>query len=324
MVAQSTLGVGEWKAEAIALLQALPTELPEGFKENSAWYHAQIRQLLKVNPHSERARQLEAVLAGTAQVQHIQKTTNPFPSTRNGPNFFVPKGYKPNKVEEQVKLLLAWSKKNLDSDKQLDGSHAAEYAKSWGDYGQAYGLYVIPKPTKLAAKLNLDDPFGVDYGKLIELGPMSALSSQRKFHNYREGQMGLDRLRLVESPRKELRLLEETQPEGDLMVFPADTGTVYAGYRPDYSRWEIENAEPKQWPIDPYTGAWMVYCNKHRLARYEDLIMYCPGAKYLFEDSGGYSSVLFFRVHGDGLLYCSGYWSFGARDRWGPAFGVCR
>ena len=260
-----------------------------------------------------------------AALEHIQKTTNRFPSTRNGPNFFVPKGYKPNKVEEQVKLLLAWSKKNLDSDKQLDGSHADEYAKSWGAYGQAYGLYVAPKITRLAEKLehNLDDPFGVDYGKLIELGPMSALSSQRKFHNSREGQMGLDRLHLVESARKELRQLEEIQPEGDLMVFRADTGTVYAGYRPDYSRWEIENAEPKQWPIDPYTGAWMVYCNKYRLARYEDLVMYCPGAEYRFEDSSGFDRVLCFDVGGGGLC-CGAGWSGGARGGWGPAFGVCR
>lgn len=307
METQSTPGIGEWKAEAIALLQALPTELPEGFKENSAWYHAQIRELLRVDPHSDLARRLEAILAGgVSQVQHIE--TNPYANEKVKPAYFYPKGYKPNSVKEQVKRLLAvydW----------LNASHVDALAKSWGKYPEADGLYVTPKPTRLAEPEHLNIANHWDnFGLLTEQGPLAALSSQRTFKNYREGQLGPEFYRLADTVREALQKLEAEQP-GDLLVFPAQTGKLYAGFSPRNTRWEIERvASPSQWPLPAYCGGWILVANPHRLEKYEHLVIDLPGDEIRLSAGEPFDDCLYFDVDDYGTLYLCGRWVRNARD----------
>lgn len=229
-------------------------------------------------------------------LSHIE--TNPYASEKVKASFSYPSGYKPKSVGDQVKVLLArydW----------LDVRHIDSIAKSWGKFAQADGLYVIPKPTSLASRLDIAEHWA-NFGLLTEQGPLEALASQRKFTNLRAGRLGLDRYRLAASAKSALEALEAEQPEGDLLVFPAQTGKLLAGFSPRNSRWDIEHAtNPAQWPLPAYVVGWIVYCNPHRLEKYDHLVIDCPGDEYRFGGSAEAGLVLCFDFDGGELCcYC--------------------
>lgn len=229
-------------------------------------------------------------------LRHIQNTENPYATEKVTPTFFYPPGYKPNTVEEQEILLGLYD--------WLDTSPVEALAARWGDNAQADGLCVIPKPSVLAAGLGIDDPW-TNFGMLTERGPLAALSSQRKLYNCRAGQMGANRYRLAESAKAALQRLEAEQP-GDLLVFPAQSGSLYAGFSPRNARWEAEHAG-NQWPLPSYVVGWMIFCNPHRLQKREDLIIDCPGDEYRFGRGDGWGSILYFSVNDEGLCLGDGW-----------------
>jgi len=242
-----------------------------------------------------------------ASLQHIHNQ-NPYASEEVTPTFFYPEGYKPNSVEKQVEFLsahLGW----------LDTSHVDALAKSWKKkYPKADGLYVVPKPTAVANHLALSDHW-TNFGLLTEQGPLAALATQRKFTNYRAGQLGPDRYHLAATAASALIALEAKQP-GDLLVYPAQTGKLYAGNSPRNARLKIEHAQvPSQWPQPSYCVGWMLYANPHRLAKYEHLVIDCSGDEYRLGAAGEFAYVLCFDFGGDGL-HCA--------ERWGARpYGAC-
>lgn len=240
---------------------------------------------------------------------------NPYTNEKVEPRFFYPEGYKPNPVEEQVRILLGrfdW----------LDTSHVSEFVASWSEYGQADGIYVIPKPTVLAAKLGIEDPW-TNFGLLAEKGPVAALSETRKFYNYRSGRMGPEYYRLHGEAKSELAALEATQP-GDVLVFPAQTGRLYAGFSVRNAQEEIKRVEkPYQWPLPSYIVGWILFANPHRLTRYEDLAIDCPGDEYSFEVGGQFEVSWYFSFSGGKLGFLSRL--FGdANGKFGSASGFVR
>lgn len=245
---------------------------------------------------------------------------NPYASSRVEPRFFNPEEHKPRAIEEQVGRLRArcdW----------LDDSHVAEIAASWPEFEQADGLYVVPKPTVLAARLGIEDPW-TNFGLLIEQGPIAAIASAweesgRKFTNYRVGKMGSEYYRLNEAAKKALMALEADHP-GDVLVFPAQSGKLYAGYCVADSRLVIQQAEnPAQWPLPFYVIGWMLYANPDRLTRYEDLAIDAPGDEYSFEASGGFDYALYFRF-GDGALKFAYRFIDNPDESFGSASGFVR
>lgn len=201
-----------------------------------------------------------------------QRSVNPYASWKVRPILSYPKGYKPNKVEDQVKVLLS----RLD---WLDTSYVARIAASWGEHDQADGLYTVPKPTVLAGRLGLAEHWQ-NFGLLTEQGPLAALVGQRTFKNWKTGQMGPDEYHLRDSATLALQALEAEQP-GDVLVFPAQTGRLFGGFSVLNARWEIEHADsPAQWPLPAYCIGWIVFANQHRLTKYEDLAIDCPGDEY--------------------------------------------
>ncbi len=243
----------------------------------------------------------------------MQQHGNPYRSEKVEPRFFYPEGYKPNMVDEQVAIL-------LDRLPWLDTSHVVEIAADWGQYEQADGLYVVPKPTVLAAHLGLEDHW-TNFGLLTEQGPLAALADQRTFTNYRAGELGADRYRLAESAKAALQALETSQP-GDLLVFPAQTGRLYAGFSTRNAVWEIGH-EANQWPVPAYCGGWMLYVNPHRLEKFEHLAIDCPGDEYRLGASGEFSDALYFYFN-DGLLYCDALFVDYANVYFGAASGFVR
>lgn len=242
---------------------------------------------------------------------------NPYSNEKTEPKFFYPEGYKPKTVEEQVAVLLAYYP-------WLDVSRVAEYAAGWQMPSGADGLYVVPKPTALAAHLGIVEDHWDNFGLLIEQGPLAALaSSQRQFSNYRLGQMGKEHYRLSEGSKKQLLLLEESQ-DGDVLVLLAQTGLSYAGFSVRNARSEIEQkANPAEWPLPAYVVGWMMYSNPHRLEKYEHLAIDCPGDEYSFGADGRFDDALGFRFGLDGLRF-GGRFVDGVYGYFGSASGFVR
>lgn len=255
--------------------------------------------------------------ATISQVAAHIVNVNPYASEKVQPRYFYPKGYQPSSVMDQAAQLLhelSW----------LDVSHVRELAASWQmeQYSQADGLYVVPKPSVLANRLGIADHW-VNFGHLIEQAPLAALAKQRKFTNYRAGELGSDRYRLTASCKSALEVLEAQQP-GDVLVFPAQTGALFAGFSVRNSRFEIEHATtPSQWSLDAYVVAWMVYCNRQRLEKYEDLIVDCPGGEYSSGAGDQFDDALYFDFY-DGELYCHSGWTDDPDDGCGSASGFLR
>ena len=255
-----------------------------------------------------------------AQIEAALVHFNPYASERVEPKFFYPEGYKPNSIEEQVgrlRLRYDW----------LDDSHVAEIAASWPEYERADGLYVIPKPSSLAVHLGVENPWD-NFGLLTEQGPISALAvhwteNGRTFRNYLNGQMTPEYYRLAGKAKSELALLEATQ-SGDLLVFPAQTGRLYAGCSVRNSRNQIQRAEnPSQWPLPSYVVAWMLYANEHRLTAYGHLAIDCPGDEYSFDADGRFDDSLYFGFSGGRLNFGSGLIGY-ADGGFGSASGFSR
>lgn len=254
---------------------------------------------------------IQAIGRGEVDQATIAAHGNPYKNERVTPRFFYPEGYKPGSVEEQVAILLG----RLD---WLDTSHVANIVAGLGQYDQADGLYVVPKPTVLARKLGVEDPW-TNFGLLTEQGPLAALASQRTFTNYLAGELGSDRYRLADSAKTALQMLEANQP-GDLLVFPAQTGQLYAGFSTRNSVWEIERSvNPKQWPIPAYCVGWMLYANAHRLSANVHLCIDCPGDEYRGA-SGGLDYALDFAFDAGGLHCSYGFVDY-AHDYFGGASG---
>ncbi len=225
----------------------------------------------------------------------LKKEVNQWASEKVRPALVYPKGYKPTALADQVARLAAYLP-------GLDTQFVTAIAGSWEHYDNADGLYVIPKPTVLAAKLGIADPWE-NFGTLTEKGPMAALESQRPFTFWRKGEMGPEKYQVAKAAKDALMELERRQM-GDFLVFPAQTGKLYGGFSPRNSQWEIKHAtSPWQWPLPTYVGGWILYANPHRLGKFEDLCIDFPGDEYRLAADGTFGEALCFDWY-DGKLRC--------------------
>lgn len=244
-------------------------------------------------------------------LQHIETTTNLFSATRREPAYFIPADYQSAGGEVLAERLRAVRPTiNLE---RLDQRIAAVVQHAHSD-----GVYAIPSVSYEAKFLGIKNPWD-NFGALIEeVG--RALASGRRFTNYRAGNLGADRYRLTESAKSAQIALEKEQP-GDLLVFPAQTGKLFAGYSPRSARWDIEHASsPAQWTLPAYIVGWILFANPHRLEKYEHLIIDCPGDEYRFGPGEEYRYVLYFGF-GDEKLYLGDRWDNGPSNDCGSGSG---
>lgn len=251
--------------------------------------------------------------ANKATLDESSQHVNLYAGEKVRPRFSYPKAYKPNGVVEQAAILVS----HLEG---LDVSHVETLASSWKSVSGADGLYVVPKPTVVANRLGIGDPW-TNFGALTEQGPITALSGQRPFKNWRAGEIGNNRYRIADSARSALQEFEREQ-SGDVLVFPAQTGKLYAGFSVRNARWEIEHARnPSQWPLPSYVVAWILYANEGRLAAYEHLAIDCPGDEYKLGAESG--RALCFGWSDGGLRFSSSFVG-GPYGSFGSASGFAR
>lgn len=191
-------------------------------------------------------------------------------------DFGYPEGFR---FRTPWKQLAVWRQHfpdlNATQVRELAYGEVPEDAESWG---------VIPKPSLIADS----------YHEALER-MLSIIAEQRAFHNYREGQLGPEHLRLTQQTLDEL---ERDQP-GDFLVFPFQFGFRHRGRSVRRSRALFSSNE---WGLGPYETAALLVTHPDRLTGYDQLhCIHCAGCEYDLEAQGGSGCSLRFRWHNDTL-----------------------
>jgi hypothetical protein len=125
-----------------------------------------------------------------------------------------------------------------------------------------------------------------------------------KFYNYREGQIGPDRLRLRAKTTKALETLGQQQEGNDILVIPCQFGFLHRGRS---VRRALEVMPAMEFGNDPFTIACMILTHPERLQRYDDLWIDCAGAKYDCDGDGSFDSAPCFLFNVDNVKFGDNY-----------------
>src|SRR3990167_8217716 len=149
---------------------------------------------------------------------------NPYKDERTKQSYYYPKGWTVPSIEEQAQRL-----GNLLPGLTLP-TQAPEIAVPKGFDGFA----IVPKVSALGKLFSIQDPYGAGYGQVVEQ-LLGLIDKQRKFYNYRKGELGPNYIRIEERVRGRLQMTEG-ETEGDCLVVPISFGNLYAGYSPRNAR----------------------------------------------------------------------------------------
>jgi hypothetical protein len=211
-----------------------------------------------------------------------------------------PKGSQVRSAIEQVKALLA-----LKPFKKLDASHVEELASGELPEG-ADGWAVIPKLESL----------GKTYHKALQEA-LNLITKDRKFKNWREGELTEKHLRLTDKTAQAHAELNE-QP-GDFYVFPFQFGIKYRGRSVRRARVLFTETE---FGLGAYEVAILLLTHPDRITDREQLYIDCAGVEYTPSASGVFFACLVFCWFGNSerlaLNYDRTYYYL---EQWGSASG---
>lgn len=243
-----------------------------------------------------------------------KEITNPFWDEKIEPALEYPKNWEPVSITEQLEALRSFYP-------DLDSSHVESIAENISAPEAADGVFVVPKPSSVAAKRGIEDPFGKGYRRLLEVTVLDHIVKQRNFLYYRGLDVTDDTHRMGQLASDAISRMEEEQ-SGDYLVFAAQTGKKWAGSSPSFARWEMEHGV-REFPLPSWCAAHIILTNPKRLEKYEDLGIDCPGDEYRFRGSPEIPncfSFYFDSFGGDGLWFSTTVGQ-GGRYRSGSASG---
>jgi hypothetical protein len=140
-----------------------------------------------------------------------------------------------------------------------------------------------------------------------------------KFHNYRDGQLGPERLR--QSARAEATMLKLSEEQGhpDILVIACQFGITHRGRSVRRAR-EVM-VDQNQFGLGAFAVGIMILTHPDRLKHYDDLWIDCAGDE--FDDPGAdvrFDHAPYFRFHG-GKVKFGARWTDSAVDGYGSASG---
>ncbi|MEK7611179.1 MAG: hypothetical protein AAB486_02255 [Patescibacteria group bacterium] len=250
-------------------------------------------------------------------VKVIGEMANPFAREKTEVRYFYPKGWSPTTIFDQQKVL-------QDFYPYLDASHVVEVAKGIAVPQAADGLFIIPKLSRVAVELGIENPYGEGYGQMLESTVLAHLARQRQFHNYRAGELTADRVRMRQLAIDAIAKLEKEQP-GDFLVLAAQTGQKWGGYSPRNARWEMERGTT-EFPLPAWVVGHVLLTNPKRLEnleKYEHLAIDCSGDEYRSGGGAEFESGLCFCFSGGRLRFYR-RWLGDASGDCGSASGFVR
>jgi len=195
-------------------------------------------------------------------------------------------GYKPKGITEQTNRLRELIPGVGFADEKLAEQPLPAGAEGW---------FAIPKWQTIAPT------YGEALQKVLDL---IKKTRNGKFYNYREGQLGADRLRQHPKTAKAFEKLCEQQKDHDILVVPCQFGKLHAGRSVRRAR---EVMPMSQFGLDPFAIACMVLTHPERLQHYDDLWVDCAGAEYDYDADGRWDSAPCFYFGGGGVGFGSSY-----------------
>lgn len=195
-------------------------------------------------------------------------------------------GYKPKGITEQTNRLR----------ELFPGiGYAAEKLAEGTLPPNAEGWFAIPRWEKIAPTYNEAVQKVLDLIKQTRNG---------KFYNYREGQLGPERLRQTARTAKFFQTLGDEQKDQDILVVPAQFGLRHRGRSVRRAR---EVMQVNEFGLGAFAIGIMLLTHPERLNHYDDLYVDCAGDEFDDPDSGD----RFGRA--PGFVFAGGKVEFGTR-----------
>lgn len=193
-------------------------------------------------------------------------------------SYGYPAGYRPKPLDLQIQILRAEFPKLGSYDKAAAAKAPPAIME---------GVFAIPRWETVAPT----------YGEAVEL-VIAKIAARRAVCNYREGQLGPDRLK--ESVRKvEMTAkLREAQKGHDILAVPAQFGLRYRGCSVRCAR---ELFADNEFGLGAYEVGIMVLTHSERFTAYEDLFADCPGDEYAPESDAGFTAAPCWHFYDGGL-----------------------
>jgi hypothetical protein len=184
-------------------------------------------------------------------------------------------GYKPKSLTEQCdrlrELIPGLGRANPELLHQIeDGKSLPANAEGW---------FAIPNWMKHP------ELFGKTYNEALQM-MLDLIEKTRggKFHNYRKGQLGSDRLRQSALTEKSFGQLIVDQVNPDILIVPGQFGLRHRG-RSVRRALEVIGDTPSEFGLGAFAASAMLLSHPERLMNYDDLWIDCAGDEYDDPDS---------------------------------------
>lgn len=225
--------------------------------------------------------------------------SNQFANEEVKSTFRYPKGYKAKPIMAQTNIL----RQLFPGIGYADEGFASRLSLPQG----AEAWFAIPRWEKLAAT----------YNEAVEL-VLRKIAETRKFTNYREGQLGPDRLRQHARSIEMWAMLGEQQKDYDTLVVPAQFGFMHRGHSVRRAR-EVFMAS--EFGLGAFANGIMLLTHPERLVSYDDLWIDCAGDEYDYPGvADRFFNAPYFSFRGGGVRFGT-YWVDDARGLCGAASG---
>ena len=169
------------------------------------------------------------------------------------------------------------------------------------DVANAEGYFAVPRWQSIAPT----------YGEAVQK-VLDALNKAYKgrFKNWREGELGPDRLKQSARAEKMFQTLGDEQKDHDILVVAAQFGLRHRGRSVRRSR---EVMQVNEYGLGAFAVGIMLLTHPERLMNYDDLYVDCAGDEYAPEADGGFSYAPLF-CFSDGRVRFGASWFGGAGD----------
>lgn len=160
------------------------------------------------------------------------------------------------------------------------------------------GRLALPENAEGWFAISRWEKFAPTYGEAVQV-VLAKLGSTRTFHNYREGQLGPDRLRQHERTVKMFQTLGDRQ-KGDILIVPAQFGLLHRGQSVRRAR---EVFKTNEFGLGTFAVACMLLTHKERLVQWEQLHVDCAGDEYAPEAGSRFEIAPLFGFSAGGVRF---------------------
>ncbi len=174
-------------------------------------------------------------------------------------NYGYLSGYKPKGITEQTNRLRELFPGIGYADEKLAEGTLPPNTEGW---------FAIPRWEKIAPTYNEAVQKVLDMIKQTRNG---------KFYNYREGQLGPERLRQTARGQKLWEVLGNEQKDNDILVVPAQFGLRHRGRSVRRAR---EVMQVNEFGLGAFAIGIMILTHPERLMNYDDLYIDCAGDEF--------------------------------------------